>query len=162
MRIDCKEYIDLIEEKWGDKKDYFRNSYDFLLSSIDRGKQIAAHLEKYVSLKDKKCLDMGCLDGGVSIGIAQQGANVTGVEINKDCLHRAKILNNFYKSNCVFELRDCLNTNFEDDYFDIVICTDVIEHVASHDSLMREISRILRKQGFLYIPESCTDIKEIR
>ena len=40
---------------------------------------------------------------------------------------------------------------FQDQTFDLVICIDVIEHVASPDELLKEIYRVLRTRGTLFL-----------
>ena len=40
---------------------------------------------------------------------------------------------------------------FEDNYFDSVLMTEVLEHVASPESVFQEISRVLKPGGTLYL-----------
>jgi demethylmenaquinone methyltransferase/2-methoxy-6-polyprenyl-1,4-benzoquinol methylase len=44
-------------------------------------------------------------------------------------------------------LGDALNTPFESSSFDVVIMSDVLHHIEKQPSLIREISRILKKNG---------------
>ncbi|MBM3201746.1 MAG: methyltransferase domain-containing protein [Chlamydiae bacterium] len=52
---------------------------------------------------------------------------------------------------------DVTNIPVEDDFFDVVICTEVLEHVPHPDQVLYEISRILKKGGcvFLSAPFAC-------
>jgi ubiquinone/menaquinone biosynthesis C-methylase UbiE len=40
---------------------------------------------------------------------------------------------------------------FEDDYFDCVICTEVLERCARPLDVVGEISRVLRSEGWLFV-----------
>lgn len=42
---------------------------------------------------------------------------------------------------------DITKTGFDDNYFDILICNHVIEHVPDHLKALNEISRVLKKDG---------------
>ncbi|MDF1549680.1 MAG: class I SAM-dependent methyltransferase [Bacteroidales bacterium] len=43
---------------------------------------------------------------------------------------------------------DITKIDFEADYFDILICNHVIEHIPDHLQALKEISRVLKKTGF--------------
>lgn len=46
--------------------------------------------------------------------------------------------------------------NFEDNLFDVIICSHVLEHIVDDRKAMRELSRVLRPKGFaiLQVPIS--------
>ncbi len=43
---------------------------------------------------------------------------------------------------------DITKIDFEDNYFDVLICNHVIEHIPNHLQAIKEISRVLKKNGF--------------
>jgi len=51
---------------------------------------------------------------------------------------------------------DITNINFENDYFDFIICNHVLEHIADDQKAMRELFRVLRPGGeaILQVPIS--------
>jgi len=51
---------------------------------------------------------------------------------------------------------DITNINFENDYFDFIICNHVLEHIVDDQKAMRELFRVLRPKGFaiLQVPIS--------
>jgi len=44
-----------------------------------------------------------------------------------------------------FHKENALNTSFEDDKFDIIILSDVIEHIPNTEKMLEECYRILKK-----------------
>ena len=51
---------------------------------------------------------------------------------------------------------DITDINFENDYFDFIICNHVLEHIVDDRKAMRELFRVLRPEGFdiLQVPIS--------
>lgn len=146
-----EEYLGLLEERFGTRKDEFSHSFDYILDAVNRGHRIADEIEKFTGSFGTNCLDVGCLDGGVSIAFAMRGCNVVGIDLNEDCIKRARILDKHFGTRCTFEKEDVLNSSFESGQFDLVIANDVIEHVDSQKAFAKEISRLLISGGILYI-----------
>jgi predicted SAM-dependent methyltransferase len=57
----------------------------------------------------------------------------------------------FFRSDYDLLVDICNMTNIEDNQFDIVICSHILEHVPSPDGALREIMRILKTGGFAII-----------
>jgi methionine biosynthesis protein MetW len=95
----------------------------------------------------KAVLDIGCGDGFFSQSIHEMtGARVSGVDISIEAAELAREKG--------VDARQCdLNTGicFEASSFDLVVCTEVIEHVFDPDFLLDEIWRILSPGGCLVL-----------
>lgn len=105
---------------------------------------------KFINInKNDKILDLGCGIGSILNFVQTKTDNVYGVDISENSLAIAKKhLSSFVK----LSLQDINNkTNFPDNFFDIVLLTDVIEHISDRYSLMRELKRILKKDGIIVI-----------
>jgi len=99
-------------------------------------------------------LDIGCGDGKLTSLIAPLVKKVIGVDHQEFPLNMAKlILKNHKVSNVEFIKEDGSNLKFEKDYFDKVICYDVIEHIPSEnvDNFINNITKTLKKDGFLLL-----------
>jgi len=89
-------------------------------------------------------LEIGCGEGRFSAQLAE-GVETWGVEIDANAAavaanHMSRVLHGRFD-----EIADQL----PDNYFGLVICNDVIEHVADHDTLLETIKRKLVPGGAL-------------
>jgi SAM-dependent methyltransferase len=57
---------------------------------------------------------------------------------------------NFNKGNLLFEEGDAMGMKYDDGMFDVVICSQVYEHVPDAEVLMDEALRVLRPGGVVY------------
>lgn len=93
---------------------------------------------------EQNILDVGC--GAKPYRDLFLTSSYTGIDI-KGGGHsdQDKIVDKFY---------DGVNIPFSNNFFDVVICTEVLEHVANPKRLLSEIRRVLKKDGqfFLTMP----------
>lgn len=103
--------------------------------------------------KDKDISAMSLLDVGASTGIidhflATRFAHVTGIDIDHDAIRHAQ--SEYSCPNLVFKEGDAMSLEFEDNSFDVVICSQVYEHVPDAARMMEEIKRVLKPGGICY------------
>jgi len=95
-----------------------------------------------------KFLDLGCDDGVLTMKMANKTGtkNVYGVEIVDE---RIKLS----EQNGIQVKKFDLNRkfDFENNYFDVVIANQVIEHIYNSDNFISEIYRILKPKGYAII-----------
>lgn len=60
-------------------------------------------------------------------------------------------INAFLRKNINATLGDALTLPFKDDVFDICYCSHVLEHVYAHQQVLKEIRRVLRTDGQLFL-----------
>lgn len=114
-------------------------SLDFGQGSLRQktaGKRIANSLIRQGT--GKKALDAGCREGFQSRMLEEKGYSVVSVDITK-AYHKAQIID--------------LNKNlpFEDQSFDLVWMSEVIEHLNSPSQVILELKRILKNKGELIV-----------
>lgn len=97
--------------------------------------------------KDSICLDIGCSSGGITKVLVSYFKETIGIDIDKEAIKIAS--KNNYK-NLKFELGDALNLSFKDNFFDVVVCNNVYEHVPNASKMISEIYRVLKKGGICY------------
>lgn len=100
------------------------------------------------SVRGKKVLDIGCGKGGVVVACANKGADVFGIDPDKNEVEIAKLRNQFYGLNSVILEGSAENIPFPDNYFDLTLATSVLEHVKNLDKVIEEMVRVTKKDGF--------------
>lgn len=95
----------------------------------------------------KSVLDLGCAEGVLGSEIKKRyGCDVFGIEINKNAIKQAQ------KMGVKVRAADLENKwPFPDNSFDVVMATQIIEHVINTDNIILEAKRVLKKSGLLII-----------
>ena len=110
-----------------------------------RGKKILTNLPEKIN----RMLDAGCGTGIYSFTLAKKAKKIEAVDIAKDKVDYVRNVNIFKNIN--FDLGDLTKLKFKDDGFDLIICSDVLEHIKEHEKAFSELSRVLAKGGTLLI-----------
>jgi len=107
--------------------------------------------EKLGNLKEKKLADFGCGDGVLTSYLAEKEAKCYGIDLSPEAIGFAQKKHLEIRSMASFQVGSCTDTNYEDDFFDGIICSDVIEHLEEPRKLLIEIRRVLKPKGFAII-----------
>ena len=96
-----------------------------------------------------KILDAGCGEGHLIEKLNYKNNNnlYYGIDIIQIFLQKAK-------ERCpyaTFKIMDLSKINFDDEFFDIIICTEVLEHIIKYKIVIEELKRVLKKDGYLII-----------
>lgn len=101
---------------------------------------------KYIPENVKKTLELGCADGNFSELVKTNfGAECWGIEINPEVAEVAatkldKVING--------DVNQCLD-DIPDNYFDCVICNDILEHLADPYTLLINLKKKLTAEGLV-------------
>lgn len=78
---------------------------------------------------------------------------VFGIEISPDQIKKAK--NNFSQTlNLAFVEGDALSITFDNNTFDVIYCRYLLEHVLNPELVLREMHRVLKPGGKLFVQEN--------
>lgn len=130
--------------------DYYNNFLAGYPSRI-RVKKI---LDKLGDLTGKNVLDVGCEAGYVSLKILQKKPKlICAVDICEEALDsfKRKLQNKRFKSEIVLKKAFMHELPFKNNFFDKVICTEVIEHVPNISEGLQEIKRVMKPKAELII-----------
>ncbi len=102
------------------------------------------------SLPTSTILDAGCAEGFVSQRLLEEwpGAQVVGIDVDIGALTRGQRLNPVTR----FGSGDITSLPFKDKSFDLVICTEVLEHLPHPESALSELQRMTRRYCLLSVP----------
>jgi SAM-dependent methyltransferase len=97
----------------------------------------------------KKILDLGCGTGRHTTLLVKENFEVYGCDNSEDAL---KIIKEILV-NTEFRLCDMTKLPYEDEYFDGIICYQVIQHgiIADIKKSISEMYRVLKKGGYLFL-----------
>ncbi|UTH76566.1 glycosyltransferase [Chromobacterium sp. IIBBL 290-4] len=114
------------------------------------------HYHRYALIspfvKDKVVLDIACGTGYGSNVLYHAGAKmVFGVDISSEAVDYAKTHYTSDEKNINFIEGSVTKIPFPDNYFDIVVSYETIEHLLEQKEMLSEISRVLRPEGFACI-----------
>ncbi|MBU7014839.1 MAG: class I SAM-dependent methyltransferase [Theionarchaea archaeon] len=98
-------------------------------------------------------IDVGCGDGVVLWHLESVGVHQVGVDLSLTRLHRTQ-------SRCHFLCVQAEATQlpFFDRTFDIVVCTDVLEHLPNMEKAVSELARICTDRGHILIGVPCCNM----
>ncbi len=99
-----------------------------------------------VDLKNKRILDLGCGIGGYSLQFYKEARELTAADIKKpEILLRRCPRIKFLKFDA------CKKFPIKSKKFDLVFCSSTIEHVGNPLFMLKEINRVLDKDGKLIL-----------
>lgn len=114
-------------------------------------------LKYFTVTPDMNVLDIGCGRGEMVLYCAKKGAICVGIDYSEDAIKLAKLAQakraQELKKRMRFYTMDAKKLRFEKSSFDMVILTDVVEHLYPEEleKMFQEIKRVLRKDGKLVI-----------
>ncbi len=100
----------------------------------------------------ENCLEIGCRTGKNTIKLEEIAKNITSVDLSEEMLAKAK---SKIKSNKVKFVQADINKswNFTQNKFDLITFSLVLEHIADLDHIFCEASKLLNKNGLIYVGE---------
>ncbi|MFY0518394.1 glycosyltransferase [Lysinibacillus sp. UGB7] len=128
----------------------------FIPNVLDDDEEIRIeHIQRYQSIQDlvkgKTILDAACGEGYGSDILSNQANQVFGMDIDEEAVAHAK--NTYVKPNLQFLVGSIGKLPFNDDFFDIIVSFETIEHVDENlqKAFLEEIKRVVKKDGLLII-----------
>ncbi len=113
------------------------------------------HFQRYLSIKDlvkdKVVLDAACGAGYGTNLLGQKAEKVYGIDISVEAVNYAK--EHYGRSNVEFIVSSIDNLHFPNEYFDMVVSYETIEHVdeSIQNLFLKEVKRVLKKDGLFII-----------
>lgn len=90
-------------------------------------------------------IGIGCNSGGLERTVLRhkKGSIVYGVDVNPELVNLA------CQKGVIAKVARAENLPFKDEYFDVAILSEILEHVFDVDKVLKEARRVLKKGGLL-------------
>ena len=138
------EKFNLLAHKWWDPTSEFKPLHEINPLRLN-------FIKSSVNIKGKKILDVGCGGGILSESLANEGADVTGIDQGDRVIKIAKL--HAKESGIKVKYK---HINIEDFYkntderFDVITCLEMLEHVPDPNSVINTCSKLLMPGGKIY------------
>ena len=133
--------------------DYTMGFSDEMLESLRRytAEASAAYILPYLR-PGLRVLDFGCGPGTITVGLAKATApgEVHGVDMEGSQIDLARAVAEAGGiSNTTFHVADVTNLPFEDRFFDVAHCHNVLMHIPDTRAVLTEVKRVLKPGGII-------------
>ena len=141
---EVKKFSD-IAESWWDKNGDFKPLH--VINPLR-----ASYISEKINLENKNVLDVGCGGGLLCEAMFDQGAIVTGIDAAGPGIEVAKIHSQKNNKNIdYFEKTAEELISEKKNYYDVVTCLEVLEHVPDPGHLVKNCVDLLKPDGFLFL-----------
>jgi SAM-dependent methyltransferase len=126
------------------------------MQTLNAEKSVLPFIEEVFPIKEgMKILEVGCAEGGVLKAFIKRGCYGVGVELDAPRLSKAIELNAEYILNkqAQFIAKNIYDTSFQtefNEYFDLIILKDVIEHIHEQEKVMPVLKQYLKRGGCIF------------
>lgn len=146
--------MNLLYEKYHSRRKHQR----LIIKSDDfTYREILSILQK-IKVKSKKILDIGCGVGTIDFYLAKKGAIVLGVDISQNgiSIAKANALILGFENKIEFKILDFQKQSILGKY-DLVICSEVLEHLKKDELVVKKINGLLKKNGIVIASSPSTN-----
>lgn len=103
--------------------------------------------------KNSIIIDAGCGGGYISEYLAERtGSRVEGFDQSSKAIDVCKKRKGLLRLH--FECCDVSKLPYASQYADVIVCVGMIEHNKNYEACIKELKRVLKKNGYLYIVSS--------
>lgn len=135
-----------MQKRHSDRAIYFKEL------SITSKEYLAPYILRWYTVKQNtSVLEIGCGEGGNLLPFSLMGCHTVGVDISVGRIEEAKSFFSEAGAKGTFIADDIFKVKGLEHGFDIIICHDVIEHIADKSLLLSNLSRYLKRDGVIFM-----------
>jgi 2-polyprenyl-6-hydroxyphenyl methylase / 3-demethylubiquinone-9 3-methyltransferase len=144
LRNDLTIYDGVADAWWSDNIRWVRT-----LKNLVPGR--LGWFDTQIDWTGKDVLDLGCAGGFMAEALAAKGARVTGIDPAAKAIEAARRHAQTSGHAIRYDVGVGEALPYTDASFDVVVCVDVLEHVADLPAVLAQVTRVLRPGGmFLF------------
>lgn len=135
-----------MQERQKDRRLYFRE-----LAATSR-KYYIPYIQMYKPITSAmKVLEIGCGDGGNLLPFSALGCHTVGVDVTECRIRDARIFFREANARGIFLAEDVFDLNGFPYLFDLIICHDVLEHIADKSAFLDRLKNFLTEDGIIFL-----------
>jgi 2-polyprenyl-6-hydroxyphenyl methylase/3-demethylubiquinone-9 3-methyltransferase len=156
------EKFDKLSAKWWDTSGEFKMLHEINPLRLDFIEdKIRQHfiLSNHESFKNIDILDVGCGGGLISVPLVKMSANVTAIDASPNNIKAAKAYTQQHNLNINYQNSTVEELLLNPQKFDVIVCLEVIEHVANVDEFVANLAKLLKPGGMMILSTISRNIK---
>ena len=123
--------------------------YDHPLIGIPSRLRVRKIFQELGNLRNQKLLDVGCEAGWITLQLHDRGAHVTAIDLIPEPIEQLKKSKGKRKIKLL--VADATKLPFPANCFDIILATEVIEHITQLNKFVSGAAKVLKPGGRLLI-----------
>ena len=131
-------------ERWWDRNGEFKTLHDVNPLRIN-------FIQKFISLQDKRIVDVGCGGGILTEGLTKKGAKMLGIDLSEELIDIADLhgLESGVSANYQKISAEALAES-EPASFDHIVCMEMLEHVPEPGSVIAACATMVKPGGYVF------------
>jgi len=131
-------------ERWWDKNGEFKTLHDVNPLRI-------SFIQQFINPQDKRMVDVGCGGGILTEGLANKGANITGIDLSQELLDVADLHSLESGANAKYQKISAeALAEAEPASFDHIVCMEMLEHVPEPGSVIAACATLVKPGGYVF------------
>jgi 2-polyprenyl-6-hydroxyphenyl methylase/3-demethylubiquinone-9 3-methyltransferase len=131
-------------ERWWDRNGEFKTLHDVNPLRI-------SFIQQFINPQDKRMIDVGCGGGILTEGLANKGADITGIDLSQELLDVADLHSLESGSTAKYQKISAeALADAEAESFDHVVCMEMLEHVPEPGSVIAACAKMVKPGGYVF------------